>query len=70
MDIEDSEAWCEHYPAGNRRLAEQIITIRLPVWAWAGIVGYVEAATGRSIGDIEVLDVAQVEVPEPDRGES
>jgi hypothetical protein len=40
---------------------EEIITVHLPRWAWDGIVEGIESWTGRKAGDIQILDVAEVE---------
>ena len=41
--------------------SDDIITVRLPRWAWDGIVEGIERWTGRKVGDIEILDVAEIE---------
>ena len=42
---------------------EYTITVRLPLWAWNGIVTGIQEWTGRQVGDIEILDVAEIEEP-------
>lgn len=43
------------------------LIVRLPRWAWDGIVEGIERWTGRQVGDIQILDVARVEEP-PGKG--
>jgi hypothetical protein len=39
----------------------EILTVRLPRWAWDGIVEGIERWTGRQRGDIQILDAAEIE---------
>lgn len=48
----------------NRRLADETLTVKLPRWAWEGIVRGIERWTGREAGDIAILAAAEVIEPE------
>ena len=39
----------------------EMVTVRLPRWALYGIIDGIERWTGRQMGDIQILDVMEIE---------